>query len=212
MQYLFLLLLMPMIKGNAQNANNIPATVSPLSSFSEEWNEPKYQACNTTASVNYMNEQEKNVIYILNLARTNPKLFCKSVVKQYPEYSNNQDIRATTYYTSLVTTMNGMKPVNLLQPDHKCYNSAQCHAYSSGINAYTGHERKGTCLAKEYYNGECCDYGNDKAIDIVMSLLIDEDVPSLGHREICFSDYNTIGVSIQPHKTWVSDAVLDFHY
>jgi uncharacterized protein YkwD len=108
--------------------------------------------------------------------------------------------------------MTTMKPVNMLEPNQACYNSAQCHAYNSGIKGYEGHERQGACAANEFYNGECCDYSNDEAIDIVMSLLIDENVPSLGHRTICFDLYKSIGVSIQPHKKWVHNAVLDFHY
>jgi uncharacterized protein YkwD len=212
MQYLFLLLFVPMFPGNAQNVPTSLKTISPISNFSEEWDAPKYQACNTAATANYMNEQEKNVIWILNLARINPKLFCQTVVKKYPEYSINDELEATTYYKSLVATLNSMKPLGLLQPDQQCYTSAQCHAYNSGVSGTEGHERKGSCLAKEYYNGECCDYSNADAIDIVMSLLIDEDVPSLGHRSICLSsEYKILGVSIQPHKKWVTNAVLDFH-
>lgn len=212
MHYLSLLLFVPMFAGNAQNAVTAPTTISPLSNFSEEWDAPKYQTCNSAATVSYMSEQEKNVIWILNLARVNPKLFCQTVVKKYPEYSINDELEATSYYKSLVTTMNSMKPLGLLQPDQQCYNSAQCHAYNSGKTGYEGHDRTGSCKAKEYYNGECCDYSNADAIDIIMSLLIDEDVASLGHRNICLgSEYKTIGVSIQPHKKWVTNAVLDLH-
>ena len=163
-------------------------------------------------NIENMSKQEKNVIWILNMARTNPQLFCETVVKKYAAYSLNDELESTTWYKSLVTTMTTMKPVNLLEPSKECYTSAQCHAYSSGVRGYEGHERKGSCTSKEYYNGECCDYSNDEAIDIVMSLLIDENVPSLGHRNICFSSYKSIGVSIQPHKKWVHNAVLDFHY
>ena len=212
MQYLSLLLLTPMMLGKGQPVKQPVDIISPLSEFSEAWNDPKYLACNTAATVSYMSQQEKNVIWILNMARTEPKLFCQTVVKKYPEYSLNDEVEATSWYKSLVTIMNTMESMNLLQPNQDCYNSAQCHAYNSGLRGYEGHERQGSCLAKEFYNGECCDYSNDDAIDIVMSLLIDENVPSLGHRSICFSAYKSIGVSIQPHKKWVHNAVLDFHY
>ena len=43
---------------------------------------------------------------------------------------------------------------------------------------------------------ECCSYGMHSAKDIVMQLLIDHDVPSLGHRENCLNnEYSKIGVS-----------------
>lgn len=186
--------------------------LSPLSEYDAAWNEPKYLLCNTAAKVSYMNEEEKKVIYILNLARTNPALFCKSVVKKYATESDDARLDNSTYLNSLIKEMNKLDPLNLLQPDPDCYKSANCHAVISGNTGYIGHTRSGTCLAKRYYNGECCDYGHDKALDIVMSLLIDYDVPSLGHRMICFSPYLVIGVSIQPHKVWTYTAVLDLHY
>jgi len=58
---------------------------SPLADFSIEWNDPRYQVCNTARDAGYMNEDEKNVIYILNLARYNPRLFAATVIKKYPE-------------------------------------------------------------------------------------------------------------------------------
>jgi hypothetical protein len=211
MKYLSLLLFAPLLTGAAYHSTPANGSVSPLSDFSDEWNDPKYAACNTAAGAGYMNDDEKNVIYILNLARSNPKLFCSTVVKQYPEYSDNAELINITYYQSLITTMNSMKKQGLLQPDTDCFASAQCHAYNSGITGEDGHTRSDSCRNHIYYNGECCDYGHADPLDIVMSLLIDYAVPSLGHRKICFGTYKTIGVSIQPHKTWDTNAVLDFH-
>ena len=212
MNYLFLLLIAPLTWSKAQPITKPVDIVSPLSQFSEQWNDPQYEACNTAATARYMTDQEKDVIWILNMARTQPRLFCETVVRKYAAYSLNDELEGTTWYKSLVTTMSSMKPVNLLEPNQDCYNSAQCHSYNSGVKGYEGHVRQGSCLTKEFYDAECCDYSNDEAIDIVMSLLIDENVPSLGHRTICLNPYKTVGVSIQPHKKWVHNAVLDFHY
>jgi uncharacterized protein YkwD len=42
--------------------------------------------------------------------------------------------------------------------------------------------------------------------------LIDDDVPSLGHRIICLDkEYTRVGVSVQPHKNWDVVAVLNFN-
>ena len=212
MQFLFLLLLTPLFPVTRPHQNSLPEIVSPLSNFSEEWNDPKYQGCNTATTVGYMSDEEKKIIYILNLARAYPKLFCKTVLEQYPEYIDRPELSGISSFKSLVNMMNVMKPMKPLQPDLNCYNSAQCHAYNSGLVPYDGHERTDNCLASKYYNGECCDYNNDKALDIIMSLIIDEGVESLEHRKTCFTAYKTIGVSIQPHKTWDTNAVLDFHY
>ena len=192
---------------------NITKT-SPLATYSDEWNKPVYTKCNTAEKVTYMNEQEKEVIYILNLVRTYPKLFANSVLKKYPERTGNEQLLKDTYYfQSLMDTLLAMQPGSLLLPDNLCYTSAQCHAYQSGITGYDGHERKrADCRKKEYYDGECCDYGNDDPLEIILSLLIDEGVESLGHRSICLGDYEKIAVSIQPHKVWKFNTVLDFHY
>jgi hypothetical protein len=185
----------------------VPITaVSPLASYSTVWNDARYLKCNTAAQTNYMTSAEKEVIYILNLARMNPVLFANTVIKKYPAEHTN-------YYASLLDTMLSLKPVKLLYPDSLCFAGAQCHALNSGAEGYVGHTRSNEeCRKKWYYSGECCDYGHNKPLDIILSLLIDEDVPSLGHREILLSDYRKMGVSIQFHKLYRFNAVLDLHY
>lgn len=188
--------------------------VSPLADFSAEWNKPEYLKCNTAANAKYMTPMEREIIYILNLVRTYPELFAKNVLKIYAELEGNEAVANDKYYyQSLVKRLKNMQPKALLYPDEKCYNSARCHAYSSGIKSYVGHQRQRTdCNTKKYYFGECCDYGNEDALDIVLSLLIDTGVPSLGHRDICLGDYTKLGASIQPHNKYGTNAVLDFYY
>jgi hypothetical protein len=190
----------------AKEVSPLTVLVSPLASYSPDWNDARYLKCNTAAKANYMTDAEKEVIYVLNLARMNPVLFANTVVKKYPAYHSD-------YYSSLLDTMLKLKPIKLLYPDSLCFAGALCHAINSGAEGYVGHTRSTSeCRKKWYYNGECCDYGHNKPLDIIMSLLIDEDVPSLGHRDICLSGYKKIGVSIQFHKTYRYNAVLDFHY
>lgn len=189
--------------GKVASPDTIP---SPLAEYSTAWNDAKYLKCNTAATANYMTSVEKEVIYILNLLRTNPSLFATTVISKYP---TNQ----TSYYKSLLATMQKLKPLNLLYPDSLCFAGAQCHAINSGKEGYVGHTRsKEECNKKWYYNGECCDYGHNKPLDIIMSLLIDEGITSLGHRKICLDSYNKIGVSLQPHKVYRFTTVIDFHY
>ena len=52
----------------------------------------------------------------------------------------------------------------------------------------------------------------ESPLDIVMALLIDKNVPGVGHRKIFLTDYKTVGVSIMPHKTCRNNAVIDFGY
>ena len=197
----------------AQNtAGNTPA--SPLAIYSTEWNKPTYRLCNTASNVTYMNEKEKMVIYVINLLRAYPTLFAKTVVAQYPTLSGKEELaKDQYYYQSLLTTLLAMNPLPLITDNEKCYQSAVCHAMLSGKTGYVGHKRNSAeCENKKYFYGECCDYGNDDPVEIVLSLLIDENVPSLGHRKILLGKYTSAGVSIQPHKTYRYNTVLDFYY
>jgi hypothetical protein len=186
---------------------------SPLAQFSSQWNDAKYIACNTAATVAYLSDKEKELIYILNLVRTDPALFASTVLSKYPDYINQPGLRNIDEYKSLANDLKKLKSLSLLSPDSLCFISARCHAISSGETGYVGHNRKTPeCAANENFNAECCDYGHADPLAIIMSLLIDRDIPSLGHRYACLGLYTKIGVSIQPHKSYSFNTVLDFYY
>ena len=187
--------------------------VSPLATFSAEWNQPRFLKCNTAANVPYLSAKEKEIIYILNLMRTDPKLFNRTVVRQFPDSSGDTYLLNNDYYKSLVETLGKTDPLPLLKPDKLCFESAKCHAQSAGAAGYVGHDRlTGECRTKKNFGGECCQYGFDDPLEIIMSLMIDEGVPSLGHREILLMSFNKIGVSLQPHTSYGSNTVLDLNW
>jgi uncharacterized protein YkwD len=198
----------------AQNSNKAVSLLSPLALYSSEWNDVKYSTCNTAVNTAYLSKSEKDVIYILNLIRSYPALFAKTVLKKYPAASGNDYLTNNVYYfKSLVDTLLKLEPKQMLYPDNACFLSAKSHAYQSGLTGYVGHERKTRdAKLKRLYLGECCDYGHQDPLDIVLSLIIDEGIPSLGHRIICLGYYTKIGVSIQPHKKYGTNAVFDFYY
>ncbi len=193
-----------------QSSDQLLERVSPLSAFSDEWDGPAYQVCNTAATTAYLTKTEKEIIYILNLARMNPSLFARTVVKVYPAHSEQPRLEQSSYYKSLLVFLQNKKPLPLVYPEKDLYYSAQCHAETSGAVGYVGHDRRGrACRKLEKFAGECCHYGSDDPLTIVMDLLIDEGVPSLGHRYILFTPHTRIGVSLQPHQRYQWNAVLD---
>ena len=198
----------------SQTYNLSTASVSPLASYSNVWNDVKYSTCNTAVNAAYLSKDEKDVIYILNLIRAYPALFVKTVLKNYPAVSGNGYLAEDSFYfISLVKALEKMEPLNILTPDKDCFESARCHAYTSGLSGYVGHDRKtNDCKTKKHFYGECCDYGHSDPLDIILSLLIDEGIPSLGHRMVCLSSYAKVAVSIQPHSKYGRNAVLDFYY
>ncbi|MEO7393434.1 MAG: hypothetical protein ABIU11_00750, partial [Chitinophagaceae bacterium] len=178
--------------------------------YSTDWNDAKYLKCNTAANALYMTAEERKTIYILNLVRMNPLLFANTVVQQYPDKDGKFINRKSSYYTSLLATLKKTKPKKLLYPDSLCYKSALCHATTTGKAGTVTHDRTKECRRQQYFSGECCQYGYITALEILLSLLIDEGIPSLGHRNICLDNYEKLGVSIQPHTSYRYTTVLDF--
>lgn len=186
---------------------------SPLATFSTEWNDARFLKCNTAATTRYLSEEEKKLIYILNLVHTDPKLFANTVVEKYPDFAKKPFLKNVREFQSLLDTLRNLQSLPLLFPDSLCFQSAKCHAISSGQKGYVGHERQtDDCKSNKHHQGECCQYGYNDALAVVMALLIDQNVSSLGHRFLCLSPYSRIGVSIQPHKSYGTNSVLDFYY
>lgn len=156
----------------------------------------------------FATREEKNAYHYLNYARTKPKEFCEKFV--VPNWDKNN-----SYENSLVKTMRSMEPVPPVYPELPLFQSALCHARTSGKSGYVGHDRqkdpKTGSKCNSYFMGECCSYGYDDGLGIILQLLIDNRVPSLGHRKICLSEgYTKVGISIQPHERYGFNCVLDF--
>jgi len=177
-----------------------------LSSFSNK----EIELANTAYNSHYLTENEKNIFLILNLVRINPKVFCETILKAYkpPDGYSLDFLEDDRYFLSLIKELLVLKPMNPVFPDKLLWKYAKCHAEDSGKRGYVGHARR-SCFLPDLYS-ECCSYGFDSAIDIVLQLLIDYEVPDLGHRKILL-DFNQkfLGVSVMPHKTYFYNAVLD---
>jgi hypothetical protein len=167
----------------------------------EPWNNEKYAEENSAANEDYLTQQEKEVSYYLNLVRMNPSLFAETYMLKHAGHPDDE------YETSLYEELKLMEPLPCLKPNKLCWESANCHAVISGKDGYIGHDRKN---CSSYFWGECCQYGPSDPLAIILQLLIDRGVESFGHRRICLGLFNELGVSIQPHSVYGSNAVLDF--
>lgn len=167
-------------------------------------------AAHTAVNISELTAEEKEIIRYVNLARMYPRKFAELEVKNYLGPKEFGDyLKTSTYKKSLLEDLKNRSPVAPLHFDERMYVLAKCFAREMGIRNYTGHRRKD--CSSEGLMGECCNYGDSMGRDIAIGLLIDHDVPSLGHREICLSGrYRGIGVSIAPHKSYRYGAVLDF--
>lgn len=183
----------------------------------QQWTSEQLAQANTARDASYLSEQEKQVVFLCNLARMDGALFAATYLAQHtPNDPSNW------YIASLYRDLQTVKDRQLLYPDKRLYATAAYHAADMGRTRRTGHTSSdGTDFADRVYGGlgektliaENCSYGydNDVALNIVIQLLIDENVPSLGHRKnILNPNLNAIGAAIAPHKTYQFNCVMDF--
>ncbi|MFM9838262.1 MAG: CAP domain-containing protein [Cyclobacteriaceae bacterium] len=159
----------------------------------------------------------EEVVSILNAVRTDPQNFIIEYLNPYIEKNN---LLENKYATSLITELKSVKKMEALQLAPKISKISKAHAIDMGSKGKVGHNSSdGTTFDKRLRLkakaggaiGENCDYGNEKPIDIVMSLLIDNDIESLGHRKnILEPRFRFIGVAIEPHKKYRISCVMDF--
>ena len=168
--------------------------------YGQTWTAEELAAANTFQSLTVLSAVEKETMLYLNLARMYPAKYAKIELVNEDKTSDN--------YKSLIKTLNTMVPVSALTFDKKAFESATCFAKEQGATTEIGHDRKN---CKSYFFGECCSYGMSTGKNIIVQLLIDEGVESLGHRKICLSSgYSSVGIAFNTHKGYRFCCVLDF--
>ncbi len=178
-----------------------------------DWDAGVVRSLNTGADIEYLNEEEKKVILFMNMARHDGPLFEQTFLNTYIQEKQQEN---NSYLRSLRKDLKKTSGLSPLIPEKDLTAVAQGHARKSGENGTTGHQdfnKRFDPLMGNPYNhvGENCSYGYEQAIDIVISLLIDEGVKSLGHRNnILAADFNSVGVAIRPHKSYRTSCVMDF--
>jgi uncharacterized protein YkwD len=176
-----------------------------------EWSDAELAKANTAQNTS-LSQQEKLVFLYCNLARLDGAKFMRTYAAKY--LTGN-----SSYVSSLKRDLQQVKNRPMLYPEKNLCYTAAIHAEDMGTLGKIGHNSSdGTgCFTRigKYYKcgtaAENCSYGYSDALDIVMQLLIDENTPSLGHREnILSSTYHAMGTSIKPHKVYRYNCVQDF--
>ena len=195
----------------------IPAPISE----DQIWSKEELERANTAKNVKYLTEEEKKTIMLVNLARIDGKRYLQTYFEEYNHTPYNKMASAnSSYMRSLKKDMDKIKNLSMLQPDEGLSKASKYHAKDSGKNGLVGHTSSdGTAFSKrlpKYVKGwnrlaENCSYGYEDAVSIVGQLLLDEDVPSLGHRKSILNvELEYIGVSIAPHSQYRFNCVMDF--
>jgi hypothetical protein len=173
----------------------------------KQWSDAKYLKANTAKDAAYLSKEEKEFIRLINLCRMNPNLFLDTYLADIKKKTR---ANMTKYEASLIEYLSNEAPKAVFVPDLELYQGAFCHAKNSGMAGYVGHVRSvysPSCSSG--YFAECCSYGSFEAFEHLINLLVDEGVESLGHRLILMGGYKTVGVSLQPHKTYGTNIVID---
>lgn len=168
------------------------------------------------SATSFCQTKVEEVLSLMNEVRTNPSLFLKNRLNPY---LTEKPMEENTYVQSLKEDLGKIQPMGALTISPMLSGLAKGHATDMGKHGSVSHNSSnGTTFAERVRKkvkagliAENCDYGNEKPIDIVMALLIDDGIQSLGHRKnILNPQLHFVGIAIEPHKTYETNCVMDF--
>lgn len=176
----------------------------------ETWSDNDLSIANSTKNNKELSFQEKKVIFYINLARINGRLFAETYLK---DYMDDVKIPKNKYYKSLVKTLKEQPRLPILTTNIDLFNEAVKHAKEMGKSGRKGHrsgdfesfgERMAPLQKKFKKVKESNQYGFPDALSIVVDLLIDDEQESLRHRKMLLDpDLFYIGVGIRAHKKFM---------
>lgn len=186
---------------------------------------------NTAANAKYLTPIEKEIVYEINLFRSNPSKYAKEVLvplTQYYErkvlhYPNDKPLKTKEGVHALkecIRDLKNVSPLPLLYPSHGLTKAANDHVKDQGRSGKTGHNGGDRSSSKdriERYGkwnvtiAENISYGGVTPRQILIFLLIDDGVSDRGHRKSLLNpDFKTVGVSFGSHPTYETMCVMDF--
>lgn len=196
------------------------------------WTKEELKVANTAGNAPYLTGEEKDIVIYMNLARMDGERFFNTFLqdfidvyneqmKQYNNYEKLRINRKDSYYRSLEKDLKNVKLLPAFWPDEALSWVAKQHAKDLNRNNIAAHkssdgrmpqDRIGKMYPKKA-SGENLAFGFPSGLGNVCMLLLDKGVPDLGHRKMILNtpyQLNTVGISIQPHKTYRYCAVIDF--
>jgi uncharacterized protein YkwD len=191
-------------------------------------------ALDTAANVDYLSGIEKDVILEMNKVRTNPKKYAELYIQPQARYFNGKNYSVPGQITivteegvaavnNCVTALNRVNSVGVLTPEIGMSLAAKDHVTDQSKTGQTGHngsdrstpdirmKRYGVFSGSMIGGGENIAYGNTAGRDIVCSLLIDDGVPSRGHRtNIMNRAYTQTGVAFGTHSQYRTSCTITY--
>ena len=212
----------------AQSPESAPKTQGGGPVRESGWNLPKLDTARNAA---YLNELEKQVILELNKVRSDPSRYARSFLAPQRKYYAGQKLAYPGQIP--IRTQEGIhafeecnqvlaktRSMQILAPKAGLARAARDHVLDQSKTGQTGHggsdhsDVSGRANRYGRWNGkigETIQYGHAAAARIVSSLLIDDGVPSRGHRKIILDPlFRNAGVAFGPHPKFRNMCVIVF--
>ncbi|NLA23913.1 MAG: CAP domain-containing protein [Bacteroidales bacterium] len=170
----------------------------------KDWNLKTLTAANTCADVGYMTEEEKKVVFLINLLRADSRLFATTFMLEFLE---SQRYKPSEELNMLTKQLKKNRKLPMLHPDKDLYRVSEDFANKNGRSGKVGnkgYKARYAKIKKQYsYILENYHYGHSEAIYIVMQMLLDEnDAQKQNRKNLLNKKINSIGISIRPHSKY----------
>ncbi|MCX7023101.1 MAG: CAP domain-containing protein [Spirochaetes bacterium] len=182
------------------------------------------------ADLSFMSQVEIEVIAELNFARMNPQAYVERL-REYRSFirngvyekpgeigiSLNEGVKAVD---EAIKVLSSQKPLSPFSASRGLWQACRDHVKDQGPKGTVGHDgsdRSSPFDRMQRYGswkstaGENIAYGGKAARDIVIQLIVDDGVPSRGHRANIFNaQFLVVGVGVGQHKVYGAMSVMDF--
>ena len=183
-----------------------------------------------TLANDYLSALENDVLKEMNLARTNPGAYA-GIIADYGKYYDgylvtipgqttlrtNEGIQAVTEAEQALKAQQALSPFTASRGMSL---AAKDHVEDQGPKGTTGHQGSDNSSMSDRLNrhgqwlktiGENISYGANTGRDVVRQLLVDDGVPSRGHRKNLLNpDYKVTGIACGSHKTFRHMCVITY--
>ncbi|HSO88149.1 MAG TPA: CAP domain-containing protein [Draconibacterium sp.] len=187
---------------------------------------------NTAENVSYLSPIEKEIIYEINLFRSNPAKYAEEFIAPLAVYYKNnilyypndqQPVKTSEGVRALNECVRELKKENpkpIIYPNEGLTRAATDHVNDQAKTGRTGHTGSDNSNLKNRVDrygkwkiriAENIAYGNTSARQVIIFLLIDDNVKNRGHRaNLLNPDLKLVGVSFGRHPVYSTMCVMDF--
>lgn len=192
---------------------------------------PVDKELNTAKKAKYLSPLEKEIVYEINLFRSNPAKYSQNYIaplkkhfdKNIFHYPGDKPIKTHEGVKALnecVRALRNEGPRPILQPNLVLTKAANDHLKDQGKSGKTGHKGKDGSSVRQRIErhgawqkriAENIAYGTTSARQTIILLLIDDGKKKRGHRaNLLHPDFNFIGVAYGKHPVYNTMCVTEF--